>query len=340
MRCDQVQERLSEYLENLLDAESHTSVHDHLSSCPHCQAEVQNLAQTRKAVSDLPSVEPPPGFSQKVMARIREEAERPNLWQRLFLPLRIKIPVHAMTILLMGGLAIYLYQVNKPVQTEVAKLAPSEPNPTPDIGLYSQPPAFPSSPSLEQRKAQKDGVISKTPDRREDLKREDRLMERGTGILKPDKEAEVKGLGKSSNKEVPAADAPRAPAPPPVQAAYKLIFIPNDPTEKGLTRKVEELIKKMGGQSVQTEEVTPKSKPGLAIEPQQDSPLKPQTVWLIIPKGRYGQLKTELASLGKIEESSIAPEIPAGSMAVPKASTESSPSLQIELILQLSEEQK
>lgn len=314
MRCDQVQERLSEYLENRLDAENHTSVHDHLSSCPHCQAEAQTLAQTHQAVADLPVVEPPPGFSQRVMASIREEAARPNLWQRLFLPFMIKIPIHAMAILLVGGFAVYLYQANKPPpeadQTEVAKLAPSEPQTALEKDLFSQTPAAPPPP--EQESKMMDEVSPPAPGRVQDLKQE--------------------GL---------PANIPLAPAP--VQTAdHQLTFVPKDPAGKGtvLIQRVEDLVKKMGGQYIRSEEVVARAKQSLATGPQQGHVTKTQTLWLTIPQDRYNQFKTELASLGKIEESSIAPETPAGSMAAPKSSTEGLPPLRIKLVLQLTEKLK
>jgi hypothetical protein len=307
MRCDQVQERLSEYLENRLDAENHTSVHDHLSSCPHCQAEAQGLAQTLQAVADLPIVEPPPGFSQRVMASIREEAARPNLWQRLFLPFMIKIPIHAMAILLVGGFAVYLYQANKPVQTEVAKLAPTEPQTALEKDLFSQTPAAPPPP--EQGSKMMDEASPPDPGRVQDLKQE--------------------GL---------PAHIPLAPTP--VQTAdHQLTFVPKGPAEKGtvLAQKVGDLVKKMGGQYVRSEEVVARAKQGLATAPHQGGATKTQILWLLIPQDRYGQFKTELAALGMVQEMGIAPEMPAGSMAAPKPSTEGLSPLRIKLVLQLTE---
>ncbi len=89
MNCDQVQARLSEYLEKSLEREVLEAVESHLSSCPLCQAEAEFLAESVRSVADLPSVEPPLGFSQRVMTRVREEAERPRLWQRLFFPISV-----------------------------------------------------------------------------------------------------------------------------------------------------------------------------------------------------------------------------------------------------------
>ena len=92
MKCEQVQEKLSEYLEGHLDEVNYRAVKGHLSSCHHCQAVAQTLTQSIRAVADLPAIDPPFGFLQKVMAKIREEAEKPSLWHRFFLPIKNKIP--------------------------------------------------------------------------------------------------------------------------------------------------------------------------------------------------------------------------------------------------------
>ncbi len=121
MNCEQVQARLSEYLEKSLEREVLEAVESHLSSCPRCQAEAEFLAESVRRVADLPSVEPPLGFSQRVMTRVREEAERPRLWQRLFLPISVKIPIHAAALLLVGGFAVVLYQANMPPEMQLTK---------------------------------------------------------------------------------------------------------------------------------------------------------------------------------------------------------------------------
>jgi hypothetical protein len=330
MRCDQVQERLSEYLEDLLDAESRTSVHDHLSSCPHCQAEAQALSQMRQAVADLPVIEPPSGFSQRVMSRIREEAEGPSLWRRLFVPFRIKIPIHAMAILLVGGLAVYLYQVNKPVRTEVALMKPSEPPPSSDIQTYSQPPSSPVPPPFERKTEEMDETAPKTPGRMEGLRRENKPAEQGTaGVLQAEKKAKLEAAGKNTAKEMPAMKAAAAP-----YFVRELTLTPNEPIEgmKVLAPKLKAIVQKVGGEYPASAESDDALK--------QDLLLKPQTIWLTIPGDRFGQFKTGLAALGRVQDSFVGQETPPASMAAPGSSVEVAPSLRIKLTLQPPEKQK
>jgi predicted anti-sigma-YlaC factor YlaD len=93
MNCDEIQAQLSEYLERSLGAVPMALVEEHLAACAPCREETELLSETIGQVAGLPVVEPPPGFTQRVMAHVREIEPQPELWQRLFLPLRQKLPV-------------------------------------------------------------------------------------------------------------------------------------------------------------------------------------------------------------------------------------------------------
>ncbi|WDT76833.1 MAG: DUF2275 domain-containing protein [Candidatus Manganitrophus sp.] len=145
MNCDQIQEQLSEYLDNRLeDADRRRAIEDHLASCPRCLPEAKQLRDGIKGVAELPEVELPAGFSQRVMARVREEGAEPTLWERLFQPLRIKLPLHATGLLLVVGLAVFLYRSNEPMEQMVQSI-PSEAAPA----LKQAPPAVEESKSAD-----------------------------------------------------------------------------------------------------------------------------------------------------------------------------------------------
>jgi len=113
MNCQEVQERLSEYLEQSLDDASMRTVDIHLSSCRLCRAEADSLVRCIQNIAGLPTVEPPLGFAQRVMSHVREIEARPSVWERLF-PLGIKMPIHATAIVLIGVLAVYLLEKEEP----------------------------------------------------------------------------------------------------------------------------------------------------------------------------------------------------------------------------------
>src|SRR5262249_28259058 len=117
MNCAEVQKYLSDFLDKGLDDERVRAIEDHLATCSLCSEELAGMAECQKLVSGLPIVEPPLGFTNRVMARVREAAHPPSLWERLFLPFRIKIPLQATAVVLIAVLTAHIYQ-NEPLQHE------------------------------------------------------------------------------------------------------------------------------------------------------------------------------------------------------------------------------
>src|SRR5215468_6266219 len=117
MNCAEVQKYLSDFLEKSVDNERARAIEDHLAVCSLCNEELAGLAECQRLVSSLPVVEPPLGFTSRVMARVREAEHSPSLWKRLFWPLRIKIPLQATAVVLIAVLAAYIYQ-KEPLQHE------------------------------------------------------------------------------------------------------------------------------------------------------------------------------------------------------------------------------
>jgi hypothetical protein len=117
MNCEEVQKCLCDLLDESLDGERSQKVSDHLAACPLCSEEMASLAECRRLVSGLPPVEPPLGFSSRVMAHVRNAARKQSLWERLFSPLGTKIPLQATAVILIAVLAAYIYQ-NELLQRE------------------------------------------------------------------------------------------------------------------------------------------------------------------------------------------------------------------------------
>ena len=117
MNCEEVQKQLSDLLDKSLDIERAQEIQDHLAACSPCSAEMASLAEYQQLVSNLPAIEPPVGFTAGVMAKVREAVQPPTLWERLFLPLQIKIPLQATAVVLIASLAAYIYQ-KEPLQRE------------------------------------------------------------------------------------------------------------------------------------------------------------------------------------------------------------------------------
>jgi len=123
MECSKVRERLAAYLEGAVSAEEGLVIGNHLSSCGECRTAMKDLEKTKAILSSLNEVEAPPWLTEKVMARVREEAEeKGGILRWLFYPLRVKIPIEAVAILLVASLVAYVYKANAP-QFEAARMA-------------------------------------------------------------------------------------------------------------------------------------------------------------------------------------------------------------------------
>jgi hypothetical protein len=115
INCADCREQLSTYLDGIMTAEEKKIVEEHLSTCDQCSLALSELKKAQETLHNLEEVEPPPWFTQKIMNRVREEAEsRKGLLQRLFYPLHIKIPVGTLATCLVAVLALLVYKNTGP----------------------------------------------------------------------------------------------------------------------------------------------------------------------------------------------------------------------------------
>ncbi len=122
MECRKIQEMLTPYLEEALSPEQRLLVREHLSACGECKAAMEDLKKTIALVKDLEEVEPPAWLTQKVMACVREEAEKKGgILKRFFYPLHIKVPLEVFATFLVVGLVAYVYKTTTP-QFEEARV--------------------------------------------------------------------------------------------------------------------------------------------------------------------------------------------------------------------------
>ena len=117
MNCEEVQKYLMDSLDKSLGLEHVQEIEEHLGGCALCSEELASLAACQRLVFSLPAVDPPANFTARVMAEVREAAHPPSFWERLFVPLQMKIPLQATALLLIAVLAAYVYQ-KEPLQQE------------------------------------------------------------------------------------------------------------------------------------------------------------------------------------------------------------------------------
>ena len=109
MNCVEARKYFADLLDHSRD-ERLRKVNDHVTACTRCTEELAVLAACHRLVAALPPVEAPLGFTARVMAEVRDTAHRSNLWQRLFLPLQVKLPLQAMAVIMISVLAVFIYQ--------------------------------------------------------------------------------------------------------------------------------------------------------------------------------------------------------------------------------------
>lgn len=118
-KCEDIKNSLPLYLDDSLSGSDKKAVEEHLKACPPCTKELTLLSKAQRQVNNLDTVDPPPWFKQKIMARVREEAEKKSFFQKLFYPLRTKIPVQIFATICIAVLAVYLYRSGEERTKEV-----------------------------------------------------------------------------------------------------------------------------------------------------------------------------------------------------------------------------
>jgi hypothetical protein len=108
--CKDIENSLPLYTEDLLSADEKKAVEEHLAECVDCSEALADLKKVAAITQKLTAIEPSPWFKQKIMARVREEAEKKSFAQKWFYPLRIKIPVQIMATIVIAVLAVYIYR--------------------------------------------------------------------------------------------------------------------------------------------------------------------------------------------------------------------------------------
>ena len=125
MECNDIQEKLSAYIEGTISSEEKALIDEHLKACQKCNESLADLKKTLEYVQNLEEIEPPPWLTQKVMARVRSETElKRGIFQRLFFPLHIKLPIEAVAGILIAITTIYIFKTIQP-EMKLAK-APFE----------------------------------------------------------------------------------------------------------------------------------------------------------------------------------------------------------------------
>ena len=125
MKHDDIRHKLSEYIDGAVTADEKTIIEEHLASCRECSDALGELQKALQHIRDLEEMDSPPWLTQKIMTRVREEAEhKTGFFRKLFFPLHIKLPIQAVAVLFLTVTAFYISQSIQPAMQIVQ--APTE----------------------------------------------------------------------------------------------------------------------------------------------------------------------------------------------------------------------
>ncbi len=302
--CRDIQEIISAYLEGAVPPDQERLVSEHLASCPRCSAVLEDLRKTVELVRELEEVEPPPWLAQKIMAHVKDEAEKEvGIFRRLFYPLRVKIPLQAFATVLIVGLVFFVYKGMGP-EFEPAKgpsgteqVLPQKAPPTqPAEGL---PAAKSRPPTGQARDESRVAAVAPAPGSNSTggsregaekplLLRSAERREAAAGFDTAVKEKETQ------DTETPLAlsgSKSAAKAPEPVDVTLRAVDV------KSAAKEVEELLRQTGARNV-----TRESREGS------------ESVSAELQREKARALVEKLDDIGDVESSR--PELPAGFIAI------------------------
>lgn len=117
MEHNDIRHKLSEYLDGVVTAGEKAEIEEHLKTCSRCSDALAELRKTIEAVRQIEEEEPPAWMTSKIMARVRAESEQnKGVFQRLFYPLAIKIPLQTVAVLF---LAVTVFSIYRSIQPEM-----------------------------------------------------------------------------------------------------------------------------------------------------------------------------------------------------------------------------
>ena len=300
MECKDIQKRLSAYIEKAVSSKQKAAIDAHLKQCKRCRQELADLEKTIGYVKQLDEVEPPAWLAQRVMARVRAEAEeRPGIVKRLFYPLHIKLPLEAIAVIFVAVGAIYIFKTMQPelqlakIPTETKETVPAPataPKKEAPAALSKEKPA--PSPSADQLMYEKRLEAQ-----------QQRSMGKANALEREEAAPAVPAAGTAYRDEsdhrgllAPKAIGPKTAAKGKAEEVHFLVHVADLDTA---SKDIAETLRQLGGRVITTE------------------PLKNKTVIdAEIDTKKVQELSDQLHLIGDVQEKGVAMETKEGDVEV------------------------
>ena len=126
MTCHETRELFSALVDDALEDRERSAVDAHLTGCVDCRRELDRFRRTVALVQALPGERAPAGFVDRVVASAQPASWPTRLLRGLFVPWTMKLPLEAVAIVLVGGLAVWVFQ-RTPEQQQAVQFEPGPP---------------------------------------------------------------------------------------------------------------------------------------------------------------------------------------------------------------------
>ncbi len=136
MTCDEAREAFSDLYDATLTGAPLVAVNRHLETCPACRGEWAAFRGALQALAALGSDDPSPGFATRVRQQIQEPSSWRGVLRWFFFPLHVKVPIHALAVVLVAFAGFFLYQRSPEVRRGT------------ESGMPSPPPAVSEAPGM------------------------------------------------------------------------------------------------------------------------------------------------------------------------------------------------
>ena len=134
MECSEIRTLLSEYLDDALDEKAKALAEEHLRTCAACRKELDSLKALVKGIGSLESVKAPADFLDQLHKRMERPSKISQVWEWLFHPLRVKIPLQLAGAAVM---ALLIFSILPMLQPSLKLHSKSEPEKRAEEKAYS-----------------------------------------------------------------------------------------------------------------------------------------------------------------------------------------------------------
>ena len=127
MTCAEARALFSDLIDDELPAGERAAADTHLAGCLECRNELDRLSRTVSMMRALPPERAPVGFVDRVVDAAQPQGWTARLARRLFVPLGLKVPVHAAAVVMVAATAVWVFQRTPELQQAARQEAPAPP---------------------------------------------------------------------------------------------------------------------------------------------------------------------------------------------------------------------